>query len=138
MNDQELLLQRAKGLAQNGYYEEARTAALEVFRQDPTNTSALWVIAISTSSPTERRNTLTRLLRLQPDNRQARAMLDELSQQLTSPDTTPKRPSSVIRPLYTEPEAANTRQRTNPMLLVGLGVAVFVFAVGALLLLILN
>ncbi len=96
------LLRQAAEFAQLRRYDEARTLALRVAREDGRNTEALWIVACVTSSLNERRNALRALLRLQPENALARRMLGDTNQQLGADQSSlnpPKSKSSVIRPI---------------------------------------
>lgn len=63
-------------------YDEAREYALRVIREDGRNAKALWIVASSTGSLTERRNALKALIRVQPENMHAQKMLTSLEKEL--------------------------------------------------------
>jgi hypothetical protein len=63
-------------------YDEAREYAIRVIREDGRNPKALWIVASSTGSLTERRNALKALLRVQPENMHAQKMLDSLDKEI--------------------------------------------------------
>ena len=97
------LLRQAGEFARLRRFDEARSLALRVAREDGRNTEALWIVACVTSSLNERRNALRALLRWQPENVQARRMLGDTDQQLSAEQPShlnqSNSRSSVIRPL---------------------------------------
>ncbi|MFN8562248.1 MAG: hypothetical protein U0703_11655 [Anaerolineae bacterium] len=82
--EHERWLAQAVEFARVKRYDEAREYALRVIREDGRNPRALWIVASSTGSLTERRNALKALLRVQPDNLHAQKMLDSLEREITA------------------------------------------------------
>lgn len=80
--EHEKWLAQATEYARTKRYDEAREYALRVIREDGRNAKALWIVATSTGSMTERRNALKALIRVQPDNLHAQKMLDSLDKEL--------------------------------------------------------
>jgi hypothetical protein len=80
--EHERWLTQAVEFARTKRYDEAREYALRVVREDGRNAKALWIVATSTNSMTERRNALKALIRVQPDNLHAQKMLDTLDREL--------------------------------------------------------
>ncbi len=62
-------------------YDQAREIALRVVREDGRNAKALWIVASTTGSLSERRNALKALLRIQPENRHAQQMLNAIERE---------------------------------------------------------
>ncbi len=80
-SEHEEWLERAAAAQRAKRYDEAREYAMRVVREDGRNAKALWIVATSTSSLSERRNALNMLLRVQPDNLPARQMLNAIDQE---------------------------------------------------------
>ena len=78
--EHEQWIAQAAELARRKKFDEARELALQVVREDGRNPRALWIVASTTASLSERRNALNALLRVQPDNLHARQMLDTMNQ----------------------------------------------------------
>jgi hypothetical protein len=78
--EHEQWIAQAVELARRKRFDDARELALQVVREDGRNPKALWIVASTTASLTERRNALNALLRLQPDNLHARQMLNAMNQ----------------------------------------------------------
>lgn len=89
-NDHQQWLVEAAEHSRAKRYDQARELALRVLREDGTNTRALWLVATVTASLSERRNALNQLLRLQPDDLNARRMLDAINHEA-------KRETTAIR-----------------------------------------
>ena len=79
--EHEQWIAQAAELARHKKFDDARELALQVVREDGRNPKALWIVASTTASLTERRNALNALLRVQPDNLHARQMLDKINQE---------------------------------------------------------
>src|SRR4051812_1040212 len=79
--EHEQWIAQAVELARRKKFDDARELALQVVREDGRNPKALWIVASTTASLTERRNALNALLRVQPDNLHARQMLDKINQE---------------------------------------------------------
>lgn len=80
--EHERWIAQAVELSRAKRYDEAREYALRVVREDGRNAKALWIVASTTGSLTERRNTLKALLRVQPENLHAQNMLNSIEQEI--------------------------------------------------------
>ena len=92
--EHEQWIAQAVELARRKKFDDARELALQVVREDGRNPKALWIVASTTASLTERRNALNALLRIQPDNLHARQMLDAINRET---QTTNSKSSTAIR-----------------------------------------
>jgi|SRR4051812_6510840 hypothetical protein len=92
--EHEQWIAQAVELARRKKFDDARELALQVVREDGRNPKALWIVASTTASLTERRNALNALLRIQPDNLHARQMLDAINREN---QTTNSKSSTAIR-----------------------------------------
>jgi hypothetical protein len=106
VSEHEQWIAQAVELARRKRFDDARELALQVVREDGRNPKALWIVASTTASLTERRNALKALLRVQPDNLHARQMLDSIEQ--SSATTSNARSSTAIRSI----KADSTPQHT--------------------------
>ena len=86
--EHEQWITQAVELARRKEFDQARELAVKVVREDGRNTRALWIVASTTASLSERRNALNALLRLQPDNLHARQMLNSMEQDAKKTSTT--------------------------------------------------
>ena len=86
--EHEQWITQAVELARRKQFDQARELAVKVVREDGRNTRALWIVASTTASLSERRNALNALLRLQPDNLHARQMLNSIEQDAKKINTT--------------------------------------------------
>ena len=93
--EHEQWITQAVELARRKKFDDARELALQVVREDGRNPKALWIVASTTASLTERRNALNALLRVQPDNLHARQMLDAINHQTRTTDSS--KSSTAIR-----------------------------------------
>ena len=73
-------LEAAVALAKSGNRTEARDITMQILKANPSDTSALWLLANVTSSVEERRKALTRLLQLKPNAEKAKAMLEAMDE----------------------------------------------------------
>ena len=108
-------LAQAVDLANKKRYDDARAMAMRVFREDSSNTKALWIIANVTDSIPERRNALKALLRILPDHLAAQHMLNAIDRQYTAlkGTTGELRP---IKPLGGTPTSSPAERGTGPLL----------------------
>jgi tetratricopeptide (TPR) repeat protein len=90
---------QAFALAKQGQYDKAREIALRVFRENPGSVDALLMIATVTRSLTEKRNALTQVLRLDPQHRPARLMLEHLRSTDEMPTHKPVTPTPSVAPV---------------------------------------
>ena len=111
--EHEQWIAQAAELARRKKFDDARELALQVVREDGRNAKALWIVASTTASMTERRNALNALLRVQPDNLHARQMLDSINQdaKTTNSSNNSGKSSTAIRSI-----APNTTT-SQPMML---------------------
>ncbi|MBI1258563.1 MAG: hypothetical protein GC204_13930 [Chloroflexi bacterium] len=115
--EHEQWIAQAAELARRKKFDEARELALQVVREDGRNPRALWIVASTTASLTERRNALNALLRVQPDNLHARQMLDALNHDSksvapnTNDSSNSSKSSTAIRSI------APTSNASQPMML---------------------
>ena len=105
LSDHEQWLAQAVDQARAKRYDEARELALRVVREDGRNPKALWIVASTTASLTERRNALKALLRVQPDNLHAQKMLNTIDQEFktSSSPTATAAVHSIEAPTLTLP-----------------------------------
>ncbi len=101
--EHEQWIAQAVELARRKRFDDARDLALQVVREDGRNPKALWIVASTTASLTERRNALNALLRVQPDNLHARQMLNTINQEAK---TTSSKSSTAIRSIAVDPNPA--------------------------------
>jgi hypothetical protein len=100
--EHEQWITQAVELARRKQFDQARELAVKVVREDGRNTRALWIVASTTASLSERRNALNALLRLQPDNLHAHQMLNSIEQDakkinMTNNSNTSSKSSTAIR-----------------------------------------
>ncbi|NJO83547.1 MAG: hypothetical protein HC828_12500 [Blastochloris sp.] len=132
------LLQQAMKLARERKFDDARRIAMQVYKEQPNSTNALWIIVRSTASNSERRNALNHLLRLSPDDVQARLALEAMDREAREPAPQPTANqggsavaarSSVIRPL-----AQDAKPNRTVLVLYGIAVAALVILLAAIVL----
>ena len=95
------LLYEAIQLAQAGQREKAHQILQEIVRQDPDNESAWYWLASVTDSRSEYQRALNEVLRINPNNQQAREELSRLQQQVMplSPPQSGFRFDSIPKPV---------------------------------------
>jgi Tetratricopeptide repeat len=96
-------LQQANALIQSGQRDQARALLESLVKTEPNNAEAWWLLAMVASTPTQMRDALQNVLRIQPDNLGAKQQLHMLDAQAgaTSPADrfiTPQPTKAVVPP----------------------------------------
>jgi hypothetical protein len=82
-------LQQANTYIQNGQRDQARALLESLVKTDPTSAEAWWLLSMVASTPAQMREALQNVLRIQPDNKNAREQLDKLDAQASAAATPP-------------------------------------------------
>src|SRR5574341_1857862 len=116
-------LEEAKRLIQNKQKNEARALLTEILRANPNNTQALYHYARVARDYGEAERVLQRLLKIDPQNAQARAALEKVQQlsvaqlanQLSASAAPPARPAPTSVPKQQQPiKTAAAKPRVAP------------------------